>query len=144
MKLGCALAGHRAGENPVYNSGYYFCACSRCGEPLIRGARESWRTVPAGHRVVWKSGRHCHSLAADFDGLLPIVSPELQLPATPSPFVSWCRALVEEVRPARRRAAAAAAAAEAQDDDYRYPGLLLAAVLVGAGLRLLLGFGADR
>ena len=143
MRLGCALAGHRAGDDAVYNSGYYFCACRRCGDPLIRGARDEWRAVPAGHRVVWKSGRHSHSLAADYDGVLPIVSPGLHLPARPSPFVSWCRDMVAKVRPARRRAAVAAAA-EVEEGDYRYPGLIVAAVLVGAGLRLLLGFGADR
>lgn len=142
--LGCALAGHRAGDDAVYNSGYYFCACRRCGAPLIRGARDDWHPVPPGHRVVWKSGRHCHSLAADYDGLLPIVSPELHLPATPSPFVSWCREMVARTYRSRRRATVAAAAAEADEGDYRYPGLLVAAVLVGAGLRLLLGFAAER
>ena len=143
MKLGCAIAGHRAGDDSVYNSGYFFGACRRCREPLIRGARDGWRPVPPGHRVVWKSGRHSHSLAADYDGLLPIVAGEVHLPATPGPFVSWCRALALRMRPPRR-ATAAAAAAEADDGDYRYPGLLVAAVLFGAGLRLLLGFGADR
>ena len=142
MNLRCTLAGHRAGENPVYNSGYYFGACRRCGDPLIRGARGSWRPVPTGHRVVWKSGRHFHSLGADYDGLLPIVSPELQLPAAPSPFVSWCRAMVAKAHPARRQAAVATV--EVEEGDYRYPGLLVAAVLVGAGLKLLLGFGAGR
>ena len=48
----CLLMRHRPVEKQVWNDGFYFSRCSRCGcEILRRGAR--WRPVPAGYRVVW-------------------------------------------------------------------------------------------
>jgi hypothetical protein len=141
--LQCAVAGHAPDSNPVYNSGYYFVACRRCGLTLIRCASGNWRNVPSGHRVVWKSGRHSHSLEADYSGVLPIVQETASLPALRSPYVSWSRALIR-FKPGGARRAAAAAPIEEETDDYRYPGLLLAAVLFGAGLKMLLGFTSTR
>lgn len=143
MNLQCAVAGHRPDRNPVYNSGYFFVACRRCGHTLIRCASGDWRNVPAGHRVVWKSGRHSHSLEADYSGVLPIMQEAASLPALRSPYVSWSRALIRR-KPSGDGRAAVATAIEEDSDDYRHPGLLLAAVLLGAGLKMLLGFASTR
>ena len=141
--LQCAMAGHAPDSNAVYNSGYYFGACRRCGLTLIRCASGSWRNVPTGHRVVWKSGRHSHSLEADYSGVLPIVQETASLPALRSPYVSWSRALIR-FKSSREGQASVAAVIEEEEGDYRYPGLLLAAVLFGAGLKMLLGFASTR
>jgi hypothetical protein len=136
MNIGCAVAGHEAGEE-VYNSGFYFSACRRCGRHLVRSARTSWEIPPPGHRVVWKAGRHSHSLDADYSGCLPIVKQEAALPAVRSPFASWSRAMIRLERPAR---AAGPAQAIEESGDYQSPRLLLVAVVLGAGLQMLLSF----
>ena len=142
MKLVCSIGGHRAAGPAVYNSGFYFSACGRCGRHLIRTARSDWDCLPPGHQVVWKSGRHSHSLEADYSGVLPIVgegAPSLPVPS--SPFVSWSRTMV---RLGGTDAVAARPADEEESGDYRYPRLLLAAVIVGAGLKMLLSFASPR
>jgi len=145
MKLGCTIKGHRAGPAAVYNSGYYFSDCARCGRPLIRTARSGWQPIPAGHRLVWKEGRHSHSLEADYAGVLPVVHDRPQLPALRSPFTSWSRALVR-LRTSAASAAqpSATAAIEEESGDYRCSRLLLAAVIVGAGFKVLLDLAAGR
>ena len=134
MKLICAIADHRAGDDQRYNSGYFFGRCGRCGRDLIRTGRQGWRGVPRGHAVVWKDGRHSHSLAADFEGLLPDLHPEENLPAPRPRFSSWSRAMVG--RAVRRRAAAIEPAAERNEE---YPRLMVLAVIFGTGIQLLRG-----
>lgn len=141
----CALAGHEAGSDYVYNSGFHFGRCRRCQRALVR-AGPDWRPVPKGHRIVWKSGRHSHSLDTDYAGVLPVLHREANLPAVRSPFASWCRELARGRR--RRRAGrdpltGAAVAAEARA-DAQYPTLLVLAALVGAGFQLLFGMGPRR
>lgn len=77
--------------------------------------------------------------------MLPIAIQEAALPALPSPFVSWSRALVR----ARRRGAGrpkpvGGVAEEEAAGDYPYPRLLLVGVMIGAGLRILLNMVSDR
>lgn len=141
MSLLCALGGHEAGPGEVYNGGYYFARCRRCERDMIRcGA--AWQMVPAGHRVVWRSGRGHHSLAPDLSGVLPVLHREANLPAVRPPFASWSR---DMVRLRRRRAPAAAAAAVAVErEEPQYPGLLVFAALVGAGLQLIFSLGSGR
>ena len=142
MSIRCRIGGHRAAPRQVYNSGFYFSACARCGRDLVRAPRGEWQAPPAGHRVTWKPGRHMHSIEADYADVLPVPVQDVALPARPNPFLSWCRDLA---RPRRRKAAAAVAAAAAQEIvELRYPRLLIMAVMVGAGLRLLFGAGASR
>ena len=144
MNLQCAIGGHAAGPDPVYNSGYYFSPCRRCGRYLLRSARGGWGVGPPGHRIVWKAGRHSHSLEADYSGVLPIVRQDRSLPVR-HPVRRSNRALVR-LRPAGATGAAAFAAREAPEEsgDYAYPRLLLAAVIVGAGLKMVLGSTLGR
>jgi hypothetical protein len=144
MSVRCAIGGHRAAPREVYNSGYYFSACVRCGKDLVRAARTDWQTPPAGHRIVWKAGRASHSIEADYADFLPVALATAALLAVPSPFASWSRVLVRLPPKAAPRAVAVQAAAIEESGDFRCPRLLLMAVMVGAGLRLLLSPGAAR
>jgi hypothetical protein len=145
MSILCALGGHEAAANEVYNGGYYFSRCRRCSRDMIRcGA--AWQMVPNGHRVVWKSGRHHHSVEPDYKGALPVLHREANLPAVKPAFSSWSRDMVGlgRVRGASARTAAAALAADPEREELHYPRLLVIAALVGAGLQLLLGLGSGR
>jgi hypothetical protein len=136
MSLLCAIGGHEAAPREVYNGGYYFSRCRRCGEDMVRTGA-SWDLVPEGHRVVWKSGRHNHSIEPDYDHALPVLHPAANLPMVRPNFSSWSRAL------ARRRKAAAAPAPDVQNEveEPHYPPLLVIAAIVGAGLQWLFGIG---
>jgi hypothetical protein len=139
MSLLCAIGGHEAAPREVYNGGYYFSRCRRCGEDMIRTGA-SWDLVPEGHRVVWKSGRHNHSLEPDYDHALPVLHPAANLPMVRPSFASWSRALVGR----RRAAAISAPAMENEAEEPHYPPLLVIAAIVGAGLQWLLGLGEVR
>jgi len=141
MSLLCALGGHEAGPGEVYNGGYYFSRCRRCERDMIRSGA-AWQMVPAGHRVVWRSGRHQHSVEPSFAGVLPVLHREANLPAVRPPFASWSRDMVR----LRRAPAAAAASAEAalEREEPHYPPLLVIAALVGAGLQLIFSLGSGR
>ena len=141
MSLLCALGGHEAGPGEVYNGGYYFARCRRCQRDMIRcGA--AWQMVPSGHRVVWRSGRHQHSLEPDLAAVLPVLHRDSNLPAVRPRFASWSRDMVRLRRPAP--AAAAAAAAVVEREEPQYPRLLVLAALVGAGLQLIFSLGSGR
>ena len=142
MSLLCALGGHEAGSGEVYNGGYYFARCRRCQRDMIRcGA--AWQMVPSGHRVVWRSGRHQHSLEPDLSGALPVLHREANLPAVRPRFASWSRDMVRLRRPPAA-AAAASAAAVLEREEPQYPRLLVLAALVGAGLQLIFSLGSSR
>jgi len=139
MNVGCTIAGHSADRGQVYNSGFYFGACRRCGRHLVRSARGDWGPVPRGHRVVWKAGQGSHSLEADYSGVLPVA---LDAPPPREQRRATGRALIR-TRP-RRAAAGPIGAIEEESGDYQHPRMLLAAVIVGAGLKLLLGLAFGR
>jgi len=52
--LWCAIVGHRVEHEPVWNQGFYFARCTRCGEDVIRVPGEKWH-IPRNARVVWRS-----------------------------------------------------------------------------------------
>lgn len=54
MNLLCRFGFHRAAGAPIWNAGYLFSPCRRCGAELVRPAGGRWQ-LPRGHRVVWKS-----------------------------------------------------------------------------------------
>lgn len=70
MNIVCAIHAHRPGYREIWNEGYFFNRCERCGNDLIR-TDGNWRVIPRGHRVVWKSGPHRHSLASGLRRNLP-------------------------------------------------------------------------
>jgi len=67
----------------------------------------------------------------------------LEAPAPLRPRRTTGRALIR-TKPRRAAAAGLVGAIEDQSQDYQHPRLLLAAVIVGAGLKLLLGFALGR
>lgn len=142
MSLLCALGGHEAGSGEVYNGGYYFARCTRCERDMIRSGA-AWQMVPSGHRVVWRSGRHQHSVEPTFAGVLPVLHREANLPAVRPPFASWSRDVVR-LRASPSATATGSAAALLEKEEPNYPRLLVIAALVGAGLQLIFGLGSGR
>ena len=108
---------------------------------MIRGG-SGWEAVPKGHKVVWKAGRHWHSIDPDYAAVLPVLHRDANLPAVRPPSVSWSRQLVGAARRGRRDEAVDSATAAEARAGADYPSLLVVAALVGAGLQLLFGFGA--
>lgn len=54
--IGALLCGsglHRPSPAVVWNGGYGFTRCARCGRDMVRSLLCGWR-VPKGHRVVWR------------------------------------------------------------------------------------------
>lgn len=138
MSLLCALGGHEAGDEEVYNGGYYFARCRRCDRDMIRSGA-SWQMVPSGHRVVWRRGRHRHSVEPSFAGVLPVLHREANLPAVRPPFASWSRDVVR-----LRQCPSATTTAPLEKEEPHYPRLLVIAALVGAGLQLIFSLGSGR
>ncbi|TMJ17977.1 MAG: hypothetical protein E6G94_00965 [Alphaproteobacteria bacterium] len=126
MSMLCRLGGHEAAEGEVWNQGYYFSRCRRCGRDMIRTGAE-WQVVPEGHRVVWKNGWHRHSVQADYRSNLPAVP-------TGSAFYAWERSISEVAGPGIGSAATAAA----EQEEQPYPYLLALAAIAGGGLQLLM------
>ena len=54
MNLLCRIGRHTPGEERVWNDGWFFGRCERCGTELLSRGR-SWRPVPSGYRIVWRS-----------------------------------------------------------------------------------------
>jgi hypothetical protein len=76
MGVMCGVAGHAARNAGLWNEGYFFGKCRRCGQDLIR-TDGGWFPVPRGYQVAWRSGIHRHAIASDFKRNLP------QLPDEP-------------------------------------------------------------
>ena len=144
MSMTCRLAGHRPAQRQFYNSGYWFGACARCGDDLVRTPRGTWNAAPEGHRIVWKAGRHAHSIQSDYAHVLPIVVATPALPARRSPFASWARDLMPWRGGAMVRAVGASAALESEAEGFRVSRAMLVAVMVGAGMKMLLTFGGAK
>lgn len=142
MTILCGLAGHRADGSQTYNGGFHFSRCRRCRRDMIRCGGD-WRLVPRGHRVVWRSGRHAHSIEPDYDKVRPVLVNRAALPAVEPAFLSWSRQLVRKARRSAGGAGAAAIEAEARE-DAQYPAWLVIAALAAAGLQALLSLGAGR
>ncbi|HEY0411996.1 MAG TPA: hypothetical protein VGD66_02495 [Allosphingosinicella sp.] len=142
MSILCALGGHEAGAGEVYNCGYWFSRCRRCGRDMIR-AGGTWEIVPRGHRVVWRTGRGHHSIPTDFAHALPVLHPAANLPMVRPRFASWSRQMVAS-RQAAPAPAGAAEAVEAAEAEPYYPPLLVLAAIVGTSLQWLLGGGGRR
>lgn len=55
MNIFCGTGTHVPGVGPIWNDGYYFTQCARCGRQMIKpGGGDRWRSVPKKYRVVWK------------------------------------------------------------------------------------------
>ena len=54
MSLLCRIGRHRPADERVWNDGWFFGRCDRCGTDLLSRGR-SWKPVPAGFRIVWRN-----------------------------------------------------------------------------------------
>ena len=54
MHLLCQLERHHASSCEVWNDGYFFSFCERCGADMARRPGHRWRAVRAPNRVVWR------------------------------------------------------------------------------------------
>lgn len=58
MTILCRLGRHRrTTEPPVWNEGYWFSHCVRCGCDMIRRGGGRWRVPRKGYKVVWRPRR---------------------------------------------------------------------------------------
>jgi hypothetical protein len=81
MDILCRLGRHdRKSEPPVWNNGYWFSNCARCGRDLVRRGGGRWRVPPKGYRVIWKPRRHPE---IDWTGLIATrpAGPSIRVPA---------------------------------------------------------------
>jgi hypothetical protein len=53
LRLLCQFGLHSPEPDPVWNRGFWFSRCERCGADLVRTAAGKWH-VPKGRKVVWK------------------------------------------------------------------------------------------
>ncbi|HEY1606826.1 MAG TPA: hypothetical protein VGF77_14640 [Allosphingosinicella sp.] len=68
MDIFCRAGRHsRTPDEPVWNNGYWFSSCKRCGCDLVRRGGGRWRTAPNGFKVVWKPRREGQ---IDWNGLI--------------------------------------------------------------------------
>lgn len=136
MKMLCALGGHEAGEQETYNSGYYFSQCRRCNADMVRSGG-SWQAVPGGHKVVWKAGRHAHSMAPERSEALARVQDKGSSGAIDVAAAVKGHPQASVPLPQARRTNGAASAPSAQKNQFPY--LLATAALVGVVLQFTLG-----
>ncbi len=50
----CRLGWHAPRKGALWNQGYYFTRCTRCGADLVRTTFSGWE-APRGQRVVWRT-----------------------------------------------------------------------------------------
>ncbi|HEX4738639.1 MAG TPA: hypothetical protein VH331_13865 [Allosphingosinicella sp.] len=79
MDLLCRTGRHsRTSESPVWNNGYWFSTCERCGCDLIRRGGGRWRAPPKGLKVVWKPR---DAAQIDWNGLIATRPARAEAPA---------------------------------------------------------------
>lgn len=142
MQILCAFLGHRPGPDELWNRGYYFSCCPRCGRDVIR-SDDAWEPVPRGHRVVWKAGRHHeHSIPADYSRTLPILyrdsSPRPQQALGP-----W-RPRLMFLGGSGGGSRRSGVAADSEVEDQPYPWLIAAALIAAATLQALMSWSQGR
>lgn len=55
MRPICQVLGHPRPPSGIWNNGYFFSRCPRCGAELIKSGESSrWMDVPKGYRITWK------------------------------------------------------------------------------------------
>lgn len=91
MTIFCALTGHRASSDTIFNGGHNFARCTRCRTDLVQ-QRGQWTTPPKGFRIVWRKGEAAAAGAGAVDDVLELASslaaaPELPLASEPA--VAW-------------------------------------------------------
>ena len=140
MSLLCFIQGHAASTEEVWNRGYSFSKCRRCQCDMIRSDGE-WETVPRGHRVVWKQGRHSHSRPAGFARNLPVLYRDVRGGVPERWHGGWRNFVRMLAGPSQEQRPGGGAQALTLDDPEREPRQYSYAIavvaVVGASLQLL-------
>ena len=87
----CQWGKHTPERLPIWNEGYYFSRCRRCGSDIVRPLDGGWQ-VPSGYRVVWRTDRPA-------DEPTPLLRPEAVAPLATPPIeeVAEDRVIDEDV-----------------------------------------------
>ena len=136
MSMLCFFQGHSPSDDQVWNRGYSFSRCRRCRCDLIRSDAE-WQTVPRGHRVVWKEGRHEHSRPAAYVRNLPVLYRGLRGGVPAAWRGGWQRRILALADGGSRNSAAL-------EEARPYPNMLAFFAIAGAGLQVLLAGPRSR
>jgi hypothetical protein len=134
MSLLCKLAGHAPQPDPVWNCGYSFSRCTRCGRDIIHSG-EQWSLVPSGHKVVWKQGFHEHSIPADYRRSLPVL--QVTRGQDGQPLHLWHRQLLLLASDPAARGRDLARSDGEEDDEPDFPTLFWLAMSAGMTVDLL-------
>lgn len=54
MPFLCRLGWHKAAQSDLWNNGYFFSQCTRCGGEMVKRRGGRWHAIPKGQQVVWK------------------------------------------------------------------------------------------
>lgn len=83
MPVACLSGNHQLPSNPIWNQGFAFSRCTRCGRDMMR-SHGRWRRAPRGFRIVWKRRTAAKSDPAQlaFD-LPPVRDPVAPVPPAP-------------------------------------------------------------
>jgi hypothetical protein len=100
----CRLGWHAPIKGALWNQGYYFTRCARCGVDLVRTTFSGWE-APRGQRVVWRR-------RSDVDQ----VEQRTDLPASPS-LPPPSRAALSAPRPRAAAPRAKSAIPDFMDDS---------------------------
>ena len=82
MTIYCALAGHRASPDTIFNGGHNFARCTRCRVDLVERAG-TWSTPPKGFRIVWKKAEGAVREQSALEDVLELATSLAAEPAPP-------------------------------------------------------------
>lgn len=137
MSLLCFIQGHAPGADEIWNRGYSFTRCARCDCDLIRSDAD-WETVPRGHKVVWKSGAHCHSRAPGYARNVPVLHRAPRVPALwHGGWLRHVRRLLGGGAPGTAVVMVPNRARDCERPAASYPYLVALFAVAGSGLQLL-------
>lgn len=86
----CALTGHRASSDTIFNGGHNFARCTRCRTDLVQ-QQGRWTTPPKGFQIVWRKGGGAAGAGAvdDVVELASSLAAEPELPLASEPAAAW-------------------------------------------------------
>ena len=84
MSIYCALAGHLASSDTIFNGGHNFARCTRCNTDLVEQAG-TWSTAPTGFRIVWRKAEGAEEGYSALGDVLDLATSLAAEPTLPAP-----------------------------------------------------------